>query len=313
MKLVDRYISAVAQQLPANRRDDITRELKANILDRLESLSEEQGRATTSADESAILRELGHPQRVAASFLPPQTLVNSNWFPIFKQCLVYGLAVVFLVQLIGFTVGVMSSGNIHISGLIGGFIYAALIMFAIVTGVFYTLSNLPATANLSPYCNWKPEQLPPVQHPWQRIKLEENVNEFSSNLLFLVALGYGYWSSDLLVNAPIIPNPELSHWIAPLSLWAAFAVGFSVWKFRYSYWTQPKLLLSAMQNLVGCLFAAGLAQEAELLINRSLNPSVSQIINNSLHWVFVFSACLFLFWAARNIYWFSLLRKLKED
>ena len=35
MKLIDRYISAVAQQLPASRRDDITRELKANIIDRL--------------------------------------------------------------------------------------------------------------------------------------------------------------------------------------------------------------------------------------------------------------------------------------
>ncbi len=39
MNLIDRYISAVAQQLPAGRRDDITRELKANILDRLESLA----------------------------------------------------------------------------------------------------------------------------------------------------------------------------------------------------------------------------------------------------------------------------------
>ena len=58
MNLIDRYISAVAQQLPTSRRDDIARELKANILDRLEGFAEEHGRPTTPADESAILRHV---------------------------------------------------------------------------------------------------------------------------------------------------------------------------------------------------------------------------------------------------------------
>ncbi|RYY74329.1 MAG: hypothetical protein EOO52_15890 [Gammaproteobacteria bacterium] len=314
MKLIDRYISAVAQQLPVSRRDDITRELRANILDRLESFEDETGHPATSEDESAILRELGHPQRVAAGFLPPQTLVNSNWFPVFKQSLTYGLLIVFVVQMIGFGVTSLNSGGLHISGFISHFVHAALIMFAVVTGVFYTLSNLKATANLSPYCKWTPEQLPPVQHPWQRIKLEENLNEFVSNLFFLVIVCYGYWMSEnVFAKFSISPNPNLSYWVLPLSLWAIFSVGFSLWKFRYSYWTQSKLLLATVQNLLGCTIAIGLWLEPELFLNHSLRASVAQFINQIAHWTLICSFLMFLFWAVRNLYWFSLMRKMEEN
>jgi hypothetical protein len=313
MNLIDRYISAVAQQLPATGRDDITRELRANILDRLENLTEEQGRAATTADESAVLRELGHPQQVAASFLPPQTLVNTTWFPIFKQCLIYGLFAVFVVQLIGFCVATLSGSDIRITAIVSRLIHAALLMFAVVTVVFYALSNLPATAKISPYCNWKPEQLPPVQHPWQRIKLEDTVNEFASNLFFLLALQYSLWmSADTLAKLPVSINPTLQPWVLPLSIWAVFAIAFSLWNLRYNYWTQPKLWLSSAQNFSGCLLAAGLAREEILLINHRLPAPISTHINDILHWVLIVSACLFLYWALRSIYWLNLTRKIVE-
>ena len=34
MKLIDRYMYAVAQALPESRREEITRELKANIIEK---------------------------------------------------------------------------------------------------------------------------------------------------------------------------------------------------------------------------------------------------------------------------------------
>ncbi|RZA00653.1 MAG: hypothetical protein EOO68_11045 [Moraxellaceae bacterium] len=314
MNLIDRYISAVAQQLPASRRDDITRELRANILDRLESLAEEQGHATTTADESAVLRELGHPQQIAASFLSPQTLVNAAWFPIFKQCLFYGLFLVFIVQVIAFSITIISSGNARIGEFIGHFIHAALLTFAIVTGVFYVLSNLSATAKISPYCNWKPEQLPPVQHPWQRIKLEDTVNEFASNLFFLLALLYAFYSStNTLANLPVAMSPALQTWILPLAIWAIFAVGFSLWNLRHNYWTQPKLFVSIIQNLVGCAIAVVLARVDILLINLRLPAPIATHINDILHWVLILSAGMFLYWAARSAYWLNLTRNLKDN
>jgi len=250
---------------------------------------------------------------MAASFLPPQTLVNATWFPIFKQCLFYGLFLVFIVQMIGFGVSMIGTGKAHIGNFIGHFIHAALIMFALVTGVFYVLSNLPATARISPYCNWKPDQLPPIQHPWQRIKIEDTVNEFSSNLFFLLILLYSLWSSaNLFSKAPIGVNPLLQAWIVPLSIWALFSVGFSLWNLRHNYWTPPKLCISIIQNLIGCALAAGLARADVLLINRNLPASIATHLDDILHWVLIVVAGIFLYWAARSAYWLNLTKKLKD-
>ena len=91
MKLIDRYMSAVSFYLPARRRDEITRELRANILDKLENLAEQRGWAVTEQDVSAVLKELGHPQQIANSFLPAQQLVTAELFPFYRQVLGYGV------------------------------------------------------------------------------------------------------------------------------------------------------------------------------------------------------------------------------
>src|SRR6187551_1297897 len=102
MKLLDRYMSAVAFHLPESRRDEITRELRANILDKLESLAGQQGREATEEEVAVVLKELGHPQQVANSFLPPQQLVTAELFPFYKQVLSYGLIFMFVLELIRF-------------------------------------------------------------------------------------------------------------------------------------------------------------------------------------------------------------------
>ena len=170
MELIDRYMGAVAQALPQSRREEITRELRANVLDSLESLREQLGREPTAAEVSGVLVALGHPQQVAASFLPPQQLVTTALFPLYKQALHYGLILVFMLGLIQFGIGFLSSGQINIVGFLHGLVMKGLITFAVITGVFYVFSNPPGGKPLfKPYQCWSPEKLPPVSRPWQRI------------------------------------------------------------------------------------------------------------------------------------------------
>ena len=61
MDLIDRYLKAVAAQLPAEERDDIVAELRDLILSRFEAREEELGRPLTEAEQLEILREVGHP------------------------------------------------------------------------------------------------------------------------------------------------------------------------------------------------------------------------------------------------------------
>lgn len=252
MKLIDRYMSAVSFNLPESRRDEITRELRANILDRLENLAEQEGREVTEEDVSAVLKELGHPQRVANSFLPPQQLVTAELFPLYKQVLSYGVIFMFVLELIKFGVLFISSGYLGFVALLFGFVMKALLMFASVTGVFYILSNPPGGKPFfTPYQCWVPEQLPPVAHNWQRISPCEQGLEFSSTLFFFLLLHYPLLMSDEVMETLTVSfAPPAIHWIPWLAAVVGFSLLFNVWNLRFLFWTRSKLMISATLNLL---------------------------------------------------------------
>jgi len=82
MDLLDRYLNAVAAQLPTDERADIVAELRDLILSRFEAKEEELGRAPTDDEKEDILREIGHPLVVAARYRKgPDSLVGPELFP----------------------------------------------------------------------------------------------------------------------------------------------------------------------------------------------------------------------------------------
>lgn len=251
MELIDRYMDAVAQALPESRRDEITRELRANILDKLEAIAEEQGRAPTEAEISAVLVKLGHPQKVAGSFLTGQQLVSTELFPLYKRALHYGLILVFILALIQFGVHFLNSGNLAIWGFAHEIIGKALIMFASVTGVFYLLSNpVGGKPYFDPYQCWSPEKLPPVTRGWQRISACEQSVDFTSDLFFLLLLNYALWiPSGQLANLTIAFAEPVQQWIPILSAILIASLLFGLWKLVYRYWTIPSLLVEAAINI----------------------------------------------------------------
>jgi hypothetical protein len=82
MDMIDRYLNAVAAQLPQDERADITAELRDLILSRFEAKEEELGRALNEDEQEAILREIGHPLVVAARYRKgPDSLVGPELLP----------------------------------------------------------------------------------------------------------------------------------------------------------------------------------------------------------------------------------------
>lgn len=82
MTLIDKYLAAVAAQLPAACREDVVAELRDDIMSRVEAREEELGRSLSDDEVEAILREIGHPLAVAARFgSGPQHLVGPELFP----------------------------------------------------------------------------------------------------------------------------------------------------------------------------------------------------------------------------------------
>lgn len=250
MELIDRYIYAVGQALPESRRDEITRELRANILDKLEAIAEEQGREPNEAEMAEVLKALGHPQKVASSFSTAQQLVSTELFPVYKRSLHYGLILVFILALIKLGVHLLNSGDLAISNFFYEIVQKGLIMFASVTGVFYLLSNpVGGKPYFDPYKCWAPEKLPPVTRGWQRISACEQSVDFTSDLFFLLLLNYTLWiPSGQLANLTIAFSAPVQQWIPLLSAIVIVSLLFGVWKLIYRYWTVATLVFEAVIN-----------------------------------------------------------------
>jgi len=276
MKLIDRYMHAVAQALPESRREEITRELRANILDKLEAIAEEKGREPNEEEVSAVLKNLGHPQKVAGSFLTGQQLVSTELFPFYKQTLHYGLILVFILAMIQLGTHLLNSGDLSIANFFFEMIHKSLIMFAAVTGVFYLLSNpVGGKKYFDPYQCWSPEKLPRATQSWQRISTCEQSVEFATDVFFLLLLNYSLWMSSIqLKGLTIIFAEPVTTWIPILSAVVIASIILGIWKLIYRYWTVTTLILDAIVSFATAIL---------LLIISRINPVVVDISKTQEH------------------------------
>ena len=112
MDLIDRYLNAVAAQLPQDERADIVAELRDLILSRFEAKEEELGRALTEDEQEAILREIGHPLVVAARYRKgPDSLVGPELFPYWLFGVKAGLMVLGTVYAITLFIRLISGSD----------------------------------------------------------------------------------------------------------------------------------------------------------------------------------------------------------
>ncbi|MGV8928695.1 MAG: HAAS signaling domain-containing protein [Brevundimonas sp.] len=139
MDLIDRYLNAVAAQLPQDERADIVAELRDLILSRFEAKEEDLGRALSQDEQEAILREIGHPLVVAARYRKgPDSLVGPELFPYWLFGVKAGLLVLGAIQLLTLfirLIGGADDAGQAISHAINGFISSGLTWIGVATVV----------------------------------------------------------------------------------------------------------------------------------------------------------------------------------
>jgi len=153
MDLIDRYLNAVAAQLPQDERADIVAELRDLILSRFEAREEELGRALTEAEQEAILQEIGHPLVVAARYRKgPDSLVGPELFPYWLFGVKAGLLILLVVQsitlFIHLVAGPADAGH-SITQAVHGFFGSALTLIGAAT----------VAAAAAEHYGWRPKWL----------------------------------------------------------------------------------------------------------------------------------------------------------
>ena len=139
MNWLDRYIESVKRYLPERSRDDIGDELRSVLEEKMDDAKEASGGTLEAADELRILKEFGHPLKVASSYQEQQVLISEPLFPIYKTVIKYLLLIlgtVYIASIVVEAAGWVEDVNIGLETI-------GLWYFAIITLSFYSVS-IPA-------------------------------------------------------------------------------------------------------------------------------------------------------------------------
>lgn len=165
MKLLDRYLHAVGQYLPAETKEDTLAELRANLLAQMEGREEELGRSLTDAEIAGILKAHGKPEVVAVRYLPQRSLIGPTVFPFYlftlKRALPFMAAIYAVARTaeiaFGHATGLLSN---QIVGAVLQFIPTLLTYWAIMTAVFAGIEVEAHRRSKDHWNDWDPAKLP---------------------------------------------------------------------------------------------------------------------------------------------------------
>lgn len=164
MELLDRYLHAVKSGLPKAQQDDIIAEIGEDLRSQIEDLEAGLGRPVNEAEVIAILKERGHPAKVAGRYLPQQYLIGPALYPIYR--LVLKMVVLWvLVPVFVFVIGPIAiATSIHPSQAsiktLWDLAMSAVFTIGVVTLVFAIIERYPVDAK--PFEKWDPRRLPRI-------------------------------------------------------------------------------------------------------------------------------------------------------
>ena len=200
MDLINLYVKEVGQRLPAASREDIEKEIRTLIDDTLEDESRSSGRPVDQQMIVDVLKRMGSPEKMAASYLPERYLIGPRLFPSYLTTLKIVLAIVSILAVTGLAVsaGISSRDRVGFAGKLGnvisGVFGAVFQAAAIVTLVFAMIEYFQPDIKLSED-KWDPQAMKP-QTDTERVSLVGGTLTVLFTLIFAIVLNfYPQWIS----------------------------------------------------------------------------------------------------------------------
>lgn len=271
MDLIERYLGAIARQLPDAQKADVTAELRDVLLSQIEDEEARLGRAQTQDELEALLVRFGHPLTVAGRYRKTQHVIGPEVFPFWWASLKMSVAIVVGVYLVLAILVVVGGDDVAGVGdrTAPSLTATLLLTLGAVTLVFALIERFGKTAMLN---RWKPGQLPPASG--------RAVSPFEAGLEIGVGVVFVLWWIGFIQFRNLLPDHALRLDLAPV--WAD--------------WFWPVLIFSIYElaaNLMA-LLRPGQARLVELLLAiRSLVAAAMLCgIYQAGHWVVVGSQAM---------------------
>jgi hypothetical protein len=253
--LIDRYVWAVAKNLPGGQRDDVARELRATIEDMVDAREPQDDDAVRH-----VLLELGDPAELALSYAGGRRyLIGPGLYPAYSKLLRLLLLIVVPIVLAaslvaelwdqadGYASGIAQSLN-------AAFQTGVMIAFW-VTLVFFLIERAGAAPADAPrHGSWDPASLPAVAEKRQ-ITLADTI---ASLVVLTLLIAWIPWQQSHSVfyasgePIPFLAEDLWSGWIPAFIAVVVVSMGIEVWKYVAGRWTLPLVVANVA---VDALFA----------------------------------------------------------
>lgn len=257
MELLERYLAAVAAELPADKQHDIIRELRANLLDQIEA--QQQDGLPDDQQLSQLLLQQGHPIDVAQRFAPSAPLIASEDMPLYKTVLWHGAALMAVIALLKSLGGLVLADSINPVRLLLQLGFSFIDNFAtlllVVTAIFYGAGQAGWTKEWRQR-QWHPARLP--RYPLARIKLSDSITDLTSALFLLLLLWTPLWLSvEAQQHLPVRLADGMEHWRYLLTVFAALSAVFACYRLTQLSWQRWSKWVYILDHLVfAAIFAA---------------------------------------------------------
>lgn len=247
MSLVDGYVSEVGRNLPAKMREDIEKETRSLIEDMLDDRAKEEGRQPDEQMMVDVLKQMGSPEKVAASYLPPRYLIGPKYYPTFVMVLRIVLTILLVIGAIGLGIELGRTGSGFtafwstltngFAGLLGSLIAA----FGNVVLVFAILQWLLPEPKFDQKA-WDPRTLKAEPDP-ERVKTFDMAAGMVGNMILLLLLNvYPHWlgiinyENGVWVRARVLTDAFYTY-VPWMSVVLAAGIALNAYLLRQGRWT----------------------------------------------------------------------------
>ncbi len=269
--LVDRYLNAVAERLPEDTREDVKKELRANIEDMLPDAPAEE-------DIRNVLGKLGNPAKLANEYRQTKRyLIGPNLYDSYISTLklVIGIAVI-VAAFFGILEHItnLPAGNSAVSSdfiadtiasIIASSFSGAAQAFVWVTLVFSALDKAGLGEGKFSFSKkeWSVDDLPEVTTSSKgKISSAETIVEMVFTILFTTLLilqpqlfgWYEKGDSGLMQITPLFNIDRLQSYVPVIILLFAIQFVMSIYKFIIKRWNLALAITNTIYNIVASIF-----------------------------------------------------------
>ena len=252
---IERYIYDVTKRLDEKQREDISKELEANIYDML-------GEDQSVENIKTVLTTLGSPAKMAMNYKEPRYLISPELFDDYKHVLVIVVAVFVGISFaVGIIDAVTASGIAILEGvletLFGSILSAGFNAFAITTLIFAGIELYRKKVN-PPF---KVDSLPKIP----KVESKKNLRvEMIIESVFAIVFGYifihvlltNYVNIDAVWDEVTLAytGPVLSAWVANVFVpwfiaYLVLSVLIKVFQFKEGGFNKPLAIIYTILEL----------------------------------------------------------------